>query len=200
MDENKISLPNENKKKTHCKNGHELNEDNLLQYELSIGKRACKKCRAERQRIKNKTQSWKDYKSTWKKSKPNYDKDYYQQNKEVLQQKNRERWHKNRDRYIIKQKQRFQIYKVEIKIEVLTHYGNGKLQCICCKQEGIAFLTLDHINGREENDRGRNPNKKSGVRLWALLKKQNYPEGYQTLCWNCNCARQINKGICPHKQ
>ena len=39
--------------------------------------------------------------------------------------------------------------------------------------------------------------KSSKFYLW--LKRNNFPPGYQVLCWNCNCGRSINNGICPHK-
>lgn len=31
-----------------------------------------------------------------------------------------------------------------------------------------------------------------------MIKMLNYPEGYQVLCYNCNCGKSINNGICPH--
>ena len=41
----KISPTVLNKQKTHCKNGHPLEGDNLLPYELKQGKRSCKICK-----------------------------------------------------------------------------------------------------------------------------------------------------------
>lgn len=32
------------------------------------------------------------------------------------------------------------------------------------------------------------------------LARHKYPEGFQLLCWNCNCGRAINGGICPHEE
>jgi hypothetical protein len=29
--------------------------------------------------------------------------------------------------------------------------------------------------------------------------KNNFPRGYRILCYNCNCGRALNNGICPHK-
>ena len=54
-----LSSNNWNTKKTHCQKGHELKEDNLKKYELSIGKRTCKICseinnKAYKQRLKPK--------------------------------------------------------------------------------------------------------------------------------------------------
>lgn len=87
----------------------------------------------------------------------------------------------------------------KLKTEVLTHYGKGKLACVCCGEDIITFLTLDHINGRDADDRGWNKNKRVGRILWSFVKREGFPEGYQTLCWNCNSGRQINNGVCPHQ-
>jgi len=51
--------------KTHCPKGHELKGVNLSKYELSIGKRSCKLCRNERQRLRNERVEEKEYKLKW---------------------------------------------------------------------------------------------------------------------------------------
>lgn len=71
---------------------------------------------------------------------------------------------------------------LELKIEVLTHYGNGELACVRCKESRLACLSIDHIDGggvraREKNGRGH--------AYYLYLRKNNYPKGYQTLCMNC---------------
>ncbi len=30
--------------------------------------------------------------------------------------------------------------------------------------------------------------------------ENNFPPGFRVLCYNCNCGRNHNKGICPHKK
>jgi hypothetical protein len=79
--------------------------------------------------------------------------------------------------------------------EVLDHMG-GK--CECCGETNPRFLTIDHINGGGAKHKREN----KIVKLYKWIKKNNYPEGFRLLCYNCNCARskQRNKGICPHKQ
>ena len=37
------------------------------------------------------------------------------------------------------------------------------------------------------------------VRLFSILKRKGFPEGYQTLCHNCNLAKGFY-GQCPHEQ
>ena len=34
--------------------------------------------------------------------------------------------------------------------------------------------------------------------IYIWLKNNNFPEGFQVLCFNCNCGKARNKGICPH--
>lgn len=85
-------------------------------------------------------------------------------------------------------------YRLKLKIEIFTHYGN---QCKCCGESMIDFLTIDHIknNGATHNKKIRKYN--SAFILYSWLKKNNFPEGYQTLCLNCNIGKRV-KGYCPH--
>jgi hypothetical protein len=40
----------------------------------------------------------------------------------------------------------------------------------------------------------------AGASFYWFLLRNNFPENYQILCWNCNHAKYINKGTCPHKE
>ena len=95
------------------------------------------------------------------------------------------------------EKQYFAISNARIKMEVFSHYSEGYVVCACCGEDGIDFLTLDHI----ENDGAvkRKNGEPLGSGLYRYLIKNNYPSGFQVLCWNCNCGKRINKGICPHQ-
>ena len=102
------------------------------------------------------------------------------------------------------QKRMLKAYRKNVRLykaEVLTHYGNGKLECVCCGINILEMLTLDHIHGRKLEDKTKdNKGYHFYKRLRTIYYKTNqWPIGYQTLCFNCNCARQINKGICPHE-
>lgn len=107
------------------------------------------------------------------------------------------RWAKNnRQHYNKRQRNYWKTWIIKTRKEVLTHYGNGKLSCVCCNENTYQFLTLDHINnnGQEERKKyGSNNN------IISMLKTKGYPKGYQTLCWNCNLGKRSNKGTCPHK-
>jgi len=86
------------------------------------------------------------------------------------------------------------------KRKVLAHYSNGIPYCQCSNcpfpNVDLEFLTIDHIrnNGHYE----RKSLKRNGWAFYKWLIDNNYPEGYQVLCWNCNCAKGHNNGKCPH--
>lgn len=74
------------------------------------------------------------------------------------------------------------------------HYG---YVCTCCCIEyDIRFLTLDHVNNDGAAHR-KAINKKS-IYYWAI--KNDFPDSLQTHCWNCNCGKENNGGICPHQE
>lgn len=87
-------------------------------------------------------------------------------------------------------------YRVKIKKEVIGHYG---AVCSCCGEVTIDFLTIDHINGGGTKQRRTN-GVGGGIHFYIWLKTNAYPKGFQVLCFNCNCGRAVNKGVCPHKE
>lgn len=84
--------------------------------------------------------------------------------------------------------------RLRLKVVVIGHYGG---RCRCCKETQLLFLTIDHINGGGLAHKRELRNK--GMHLYGWLVKNNYPFGFQVLCFNCNCGRSLNGGICPHK-
>jgi len=89
-----------------------------------------------------------------------------------------------------------------IKLEVFSTYSKRHSDneipcCRCCGENfNIIFLTIDHIEGREHLSKTEKD--QSGGQLYRWLKRNNYPEGYQVLCWNCNSAKGL-LGECPHE-
>ena len=79
------------------------------------------------------------------------------------------------------------------RLEAIEAYGGA---CVCCGETTPQFLTLDHPDGGGKEYRRENKNGK--LALWA--KKNGYPSSLRLLCWNCNCGRELNGGICPHQQ
>src|SRR5690242_3349065 len=70
----------------------------------------------------------------------------------------------------------------QVRLEVLSHYGN---QCACCHITNIEFLGIDHVEGGGVAH--RKTLNRSNIYYW--LRTNNYPEGFQILCHNCNLAK-----------
>lgn len=81
---------------------------------------------------------------------------------------------------------------------VLSHYGK---QCFCCGETNKKFLTIDHINndGAKQRRELTGKNSSAGWNFYHWLKTNDFPSGYRTACYNCNCGRWRNGGICPHQ-
>jgi hypothetical protein len=72
----------------------------------------------------------------------------------------------------------------------------GGAVCACCGETTRKFLTFDHINNDGAAHRKSDP---SAGNLVNWLKTNDFPEGFQVLCFNCNYGKKVNGGICPHK-
>jgi hypothetical protein len=90
------------------------------------------------------------------------------------------------------QKEKYYKYKKR----VFDAYGG--FRCVCCDITNPVFLTIDHINGNGNKHRKSIGANASGCHMYAWLVKNNFPEGYQVLCWNCNHAKHVD-GTCPHQ-
>ena len=112
---------------------------------------------------------------------------YTVSHKSQIRLHNQKYWILNRDKLISKSAKNYK----ETKQQVFDYYG-GK--CECCGETNYKFLTLDHIEQWK-----RKLNKYKGVYLYPTLIKRHFPKYIRLLCWNCNCSRQYNNGICPHK-
>jgi hypothetical protein len=79
---------------------------------------------------------------------------------------------------------------LEIKLHVLSYYGpSGKLQCSCknCQVIDPDMLTIDHTN----NDGAIDRKSLGGKEIYRRLVSRNYPEGFQTLCWNHQWKKEM---------
>jgi len=79
-----------------------------------------------------------------------------------------------------------------LKAEAIEHYGRT---CACCGESIYQFLCIDHING------GGNKHRKQlgcSRNFFSWLRRNGYPEGFRTLCHNCNQSLGYN-GYCPHQ-
>ena len=89
-------------------------------------------------------------------------------------------WRKNnRERFRESTRRRRRYYKEM----TLQHYGNGELKCTLCGETRLPALSIDHINGGGTKERKRTG--LIGYTFYKWLRDNNFPEGYRTLCMNC---------------
>ncbi len=119
-----------------------------------------------------------------------YHEKYRLDNKEKLNADNRQYHHKNREVLLPKMKIRMKKLNTQLKFDVISQYSDGKNKCNVCHEKEIAFLTLDHIDGREKVE---HPKKMTGYKLYDWLKKHDYPPICQVLCMNCNWLKQLSE-------
>lgn len=93
-----------------------------------------------------------------------------------------------------KHAQWFKQHYAKLRGIILTHYG---LFCACCGESDTRFLCIDHINHGRGNPAPRKE-QGGGSNFYKWLIKHEFPEGYQTLCHNCNWGKFAH-GVCPHK-
>jgi len=135
--------------------------------------------------------------------------EHYKKNKDKINAKRREygkkpevkkkkseaekKWRENNYELSLKRNREYcKNYDIKCKKLVFEHYGK---KCSCCGESIQEFLTIDHINGG-----GTKHREKIGRKINRWLVSNEFPKGFQTLCFNCNWGKHINGGICPHKQ
>lgn len=103
----------------------------------------------------------------------------------------------NREKFKSKQKESIQ----KLKLEILEHYSKGTPICACpgCGVTEVLFLQIDHIEGDGYKQRKKSKEQRFGRQIIYWLKKNNFPEGFQILCTNCNYAKRNNR-YCPVHQ
>ena len=101
--------------------------------------------------------------------------------------------------YYLETKEKYKEYhrraNKELKVKTLLHYSPiDSLKCSRCGIDDIDVLCLDHINGGGSEQR-RRLNIGHGSNFYSWLKRNNYPSGYQVLCFNCNMKKRIIEGL-----
>lgn len=165
--------------KEFCRNGHLLSKTQKVR---SDGSKACSACLSMAQKKYLQASPEARNKAAKRHQK------WYLKNQEKMRQKRRERYENQKQKRGGLPSPEY----LKAKDEVLRYYSSGSMKCGCCGIVGVHFLTIDHINGKRNGD-GR-----SGYRLYRYLIKNNFPEGYQVLCWNCNGAKRTQIE-CPHE-
>ncbi len=101
-----------------------------------------------------------------------------------------------------------------VRLKVMQHYSGLEIpECRCCGENTFGFLQFDHINGdgadhrRELGMSGGSVEQAKREGRKALLGgnnfpywliKNDFPEGFQILCANCNTGKGTGKH-CPHE-
>lgn len=92
--------------------------------------------------------------------------------------------------------------RARMKLETFQHYSGDSPKCACCGESHLEFLTIDHMNGGGSKHRRElnksNKHSPGGLAFYYWLRRNNYPSGFQVLCFNCNCAKGMY-GVCPHQ-
>ena len=84
-----------------------------------------------------------------------------------------------------KDREYYRRYKLLRKTRVMTHYSGGKEPfCRCCGENNIFVLHLDHIKTDSQDIR-----KYSNNNVYGYLIRNNFPIGYQVLCFLCNTSK-----------
>jgi hypothetical protein len=95
-------------------------------------------------------------------------------------------------------------FKQRNKIKCFEAYGGCR--CACCGEaSNIDFLTIDHINDNGAEHRRmlsgtKDSRGQAGHVFYSYLKRNNYPPGYQVLCFNCQWGKRLGNGICLHQR
>jgi hypothetical protein len=136
-----------------------------------------------------------NYRQDHKAEMKEYKKKYYQipENKLNHLEYDRRYYHTHRaerEEYLQNNKAYIAEYKLKKKMDALTHYGNGKCACVRCGFDDIRALSIDHKNGDGYIHRKEIA---GGTSIYRWLKRNNYPEGYQTLCMNCQFIKRVEK-------
>jgi hypothetical protein len=142
-----------------------------------------------------------------------YRKQYYLKHKEQIQARHKQYYVDHRDEMLKREKAyrsawtpetaardkenkaQWGIQKRRALYNQLFQIYGGK--CACCGESNRLFLTLDHINGDGNIERKAIQNRQYGTVGKAIREPDK--SKYQILCYNCNCGKRRNKGICPHK-
>jgi len=86
------------------------------------------------------------------------------------------------------------------------HHSSSDIPCCnCCGlNEHVNFLAIDHIAGRKQMESEPElvklgySSKLKSIDLVRWIIKNDFPDGFQILCHNCNSAKGWY-GICPHE-
>ena len=123
-----------------------------------------------------------------------YQREYARKQALLHPEKTRERRRKanlaGRDRRLIYGRS----YSESMKVSAINIYSNGDACCAICRIADMDVLCLDHIanDGKAHRELIKSEMKTLyGHYHWC--KKNDYPAGFQVLCFNCNMKKEIER-------
>lgn len=78
-------------------------------------------------------------------------------------------------------------YVKRLKRDVVQHYGG---RCNHCGIDDIDVLSIDHVNNNGEID-NMGTYRRRGLPIYQRIRRLNYPDDYQVLCFNCNWKKHL---------
>ena len=88
-------------------------------------------------------------------------------------------------------------HRIKIKTAAIAILGD-KCACPGCNETNIKFLTIDHVHNNGARHRKQIGNSSNKLHQWIVDSPHRATRVLRLLCWNCNCGRAVNSGICPH--
>lgn len=102
------------------------------------------------------------------------------------------RWRDAHPDQVVEQYGRRRVRVRKLREAAIQYYGG---RCACCGESRFEFLAIDHVN----NDGAAHRKTVHASRLIWWLRDNEYPEGFQVLCHNCNMAKAFYD-VCPHQR
>ena len=87
--------------------------------------------------------------------------------------------------------------RIRLNNKLMTYDAYGGRKCCWCGEDDISTLCIDHIDNNGSKHIDNKGHRIGGNRMYNWLKKNNYPDGFQVLCMNCNTAKAQNNGTLP---
>ena len=139
--------------------------------------------------------AWRDMTEEQKEHDRNRRREYNKSHPEwYANRKKYDRSRYNRDAYRMRKRSLERHHK--LRRMTIEYYSNNTMKCACCGESEYKFLTIDHINGGGIKHLKQFKSRSAYI---AWFVKNNFPPGFQVLCYNCNCSKGYY-GICPHQE
>jgi hypothetical protein len=101
--------------------------------------------------------------------------------------------YRRREGYKKNKNQRTREVRALLRLEILSYYSNGAIVCSCCGYGDVRALDLDHIKNDGGSHRKAIGRRGATYEIYAQLKREGFPEGYQVLCRNCNWIKEVEQ-------